>query len=1050
MNKFVDFFLKRQTLFWAFLTIIVTGGVYAYMVMPKLEDPLISVKQVMVITYYPGASAHEVELEVTEIMEEELRTINNISDIRSTSSDNLSMITVNIDFSVPADEIEQRWDILRRKVANAASRLPSGAMAPVVVDDVSDIYGIVYSLRGEGYSHAELERYAQFIKRELIELKGVRRVSIYGTREECIDISLPKELIARNSIYATQIMSTVNAENQPVDADYYDTDGQRLRLDVGSMLRSEQDIQELIMQTPSGQQVKLNDIATVSREYVEPQTYGFWYDGQPALAICVSMEPDAVVTEVGKRVEARMTELSANLPAGFEYDKVYFQPDKVDSAIQSFIWNLISSVVIVVLILMLTMGFRGGAIIGVGLVLTVLASFPVLMSLGVTLQRISLGAFIVAMGMLVDNAVVVLDGIMVDIKNGLPPEKSLFRTVKNTALPLLGATLIGVITFLPIGLSDDTAGEYARDLFLVLGVSLLMSWVLALSQIPVFAKWFLLLRPHAGKGKNEKNGESFMHRFIRKALNLFMRHKLTTFVVSAACLLAAVFGFTRVKMLFFPDFDYNQLYIEYTLPPQTHPDRIKHDILEITEKLSAHDEIKYIATSQGSTPARYCLVRSINSRGDNYGELILDFHDYRTAYRMLPAIQKQLREEYPDAYVRVRKYNFSVETSHTVEALFSGPDPRVLRQLSEQAKLIMRTSSQVDAYSVCDNWQTKGKTIYAGYAGQAAKRAGVTRGDVANALKAATGGLPLGVIYENDKSLLINLKVTNSDGSRIMDLNDIPVWSPIPDMAVEDGEIARVIQGTKPVSDITGDLFRSVPLSQVADAFDMEWEETDVSHYNGQRAIEVQCDPAEGSTPDMVLADITKEIENIELPEGYSVKWLGEQKLQSDAMANIFKFIPLTIILILTILLLLFNDIRKLLLILCCLPFAVVGISPALLVTGTPFTFMAILGAMGLMGMMIKNSIVLVDEITRLTKEGMPPYDAIINSTVNRTRPVVMASATTILGMLPLVTDPMYSSLALVVIAGLTVGTVITLILLPIFYALLFRVKTPVQTINNA
>jgi multidrug efflux pump subunit AcrB len=765
------------------------------------------------------------------------------------------------------------------------------------------------------------------------------------------------------------------------------------------------------------------------------------------------MEPDAVVTEVGKRVEVRMTELSASLPAGFEYDKVYFQPDKVDSAIHSFIWNLISSVLIVVLILMLTMGFRGGAIIGAGLVLTVLASFPILMSLGVTLQRISLGAFIVAMGMLVDNAVVVLDGIMVDIKNGLPPEKSLFRTVKNTALPLLGATLIGVITFLPIGLSDDTAGEYARDLFLVLGVSLLVSWVLALSQIPVFAKWFLPLRPNAGKGKNgkkRKNGESFMHRFIRKALNLFMRRKLTTSVVSVTCLLVAIFGFARVKMLFFPDFDYNQLYIEYILPPQTHPDRIKHDILEITEKLSARDEIKYIATSQGSTPARYCLVRSINSGGDNYGELILDFHDYRTAYRMLPAIQKQLREEYPDAYIRVRKYNFSVETSHTVEAQFSGPDPRVLRQLSEQAKQIMRNSPQIDTYSVCDNWQTKGKTIYAGYDGQAAKRAGVTRGDMANALKAATGGLPLGVIYENDKSLLINLKVTNSDGSGIMDLNDIPVWSPIPNIAVEDSEIARVIQGTKSVSDITGDLFRSVPLSQMTDAFDMAWEETDVSRYNGQRAIEVQCDPADGSTPDMVLADITKKIESIKLPKGYSVKWLGEQKLESDALANIFKFIPLTVILILVILLLLFNDIRKLLLILCCLPFVIVGISPMLLVTGTPFTFMAILGAMGLMGMMIKNSIVLVDEITRLTKEGMPPYDAIINSTVNRTRPVVMASATTILGMLPLITDPMYSSLALVVIAGLTVGTIITLILLPIFYALLFRVKTPVQKINNA
>lgn len=1043
--KLTEYFYKHQTLFWALLVMIVFGGIFSYFVMPKLEDPTVSIKQVMVMTYYPGASAHEVELGVTAVLEDELQTLSNIDFISSVSKDNLSIITVGLELSVPHKEVEQRWDILRRKVQMASMQLPQGAMQPIVIDDVSDIYGMFYYITADGYSYAEMQKYGKMISRELLKVEGVKRVAFFGERDEVITVTLAREMLARNSIYPMQIMSGINALSQPVDAGYYYTEEEeKLKLEINGKAHTEEDIREMILQMPSGQQVKLGDIAEVKREYIEPQTRGFWVDGEPAIAIMVAMEPEAVVPDVGKRADKRMEELKEELPAGFEYDKIYFQPDRVSEAMGSFLWNIVASVLIVIAVIMLAMGFRSGIIIGAGLILTVLGTFPILLAVGGTLQRISLGAFIVAMGMLVDNAVVVMDGILVDRKRGLPPKKSLFQTAKNTAMPLLGATLIALFTFLPVGLSPDTIGEYASDLFYVLAISLLVSWFLALTQVPIFASKMLPARYVENRSRRKKenaNGESGMHRFIRKSLTLFMKHKLTTFAISLAILGLSIAGFTLIKIQFFPDFDYNQLYVEYTLPPQTSSERVKQDILEIAEKLSEYDEIAKIAVSQGQTPGRYSLARAMTSGGDNYGEIILNFDDYRDAYRLLPEIQQKLRDEYPDAYIRLRKYSLSINSSHAIEVVFTGPDPAVLRKLSKEAQEIMKKSTKIDTYSVCDNWNVPTKTIYAQYAEQQAKSVGISRENMANALQASSQGLPAGLIYDGEERLIVYLQIRDYDGNKITDLEDIPVWSMVPNVALDNIDLQEIMQGIASTDKLADDIFRAVPLSQATTGLQVAWEESEIHRDGGQRAIEAQCDPILTSTATIAKNSIKKQIESMELPAGYAMEWAGEGKTQNTAIMNILSYLPLVMIIIFVILLLLFNSVKKMLLILFCLPFAIVGVVLALFLTNTPFTFMGIIGLVGLIGMLVKNSIVLVDEITRMIKEGAEPYQAIIESTINRTRPVMMASATTILGMLPLVFDPMYGSLAVVVIGGLTLGTMITLILLPIFYALLFKIK---------
>lgn len=1043
--KVTEFFMRRPVLFWSMMGAILIAGVLSFLYMPKLEDPAVSVKQAMVVVPYPGASAHEVELKVAQLMEDELRALPNVKKVRSECSNGAAMLTVEFQMTVLNRDLEQHFDLLRRKVNDVASRLPQGCYTPVVIDDMMDVYGIFYALTAEGYDYPEMYRYAKYLRRELLDVKGVKRILIAGNRDEVINIILSKEQIARNGVIPTQITMALQQAGKTVNAGKYSSDGERIALYVDSAIDDPEEIRNLEIRTMNGRQLRIGDVARVERGFATPQRNGFFVDGQPALALCIAMESSAIVPDVGKAVDARLAEAMHHLPAGFHMEKIFFQPDKVDDAISSFMWNLLESVLIVILVLIFTMGLRSGLIIGFGLVLTVAVSFPILLTCGTTLQRISLGAFIVAMGMLVDNAVVIMDGILIDKKRGLGPKNYLYRIGRNTALPLLGATVIAASTFLCIYLSPDSAGEYAGDLFLVLCISLLASWVLALVQVPVCAKSWL---PSREKRRSDKPVvmNSAVHRFVRRTIALLIGHKRATIVVAFGVLALSLFGMTRVKNLFFPDFDYKQFVVECFFPSATDADQVRDRMLAMSDSVRQNPAVERVAVSQGSAPAHYCLVRPMTSGGDCYGELIVDCPDYPTVLEVIPSIRRQLRENFPEAYIRIRKYNFSISTSHTVEVEFAGPDPVVLRELSAQAEAVMRRCPYVDTYSVQNNWKPKGKALVAEFNQQDALRAGIERGDVANALLAATDGMPVGVLNDQERMVTLNLQVRNADSSRITNLDEIPVWSMM-NLRMTDEELQGALTGSKGMSELQDRMFRAMPLGNAVRDIRLDWDEDVVQRLNGRRVIEAECDPnpdCDEATPALVVASIRPEIEAIQLPEGYTMRWVGEGELQGEAMGNLMKYLPLTIFLILAILLLLFNSWRKVLLILLCFPFVFCGIAPALLLTGQPLTFMAIIGMMGLIGMMVKNAIVLVDEINRLqTEDRQLPYTAVIEATVSRVRPVLMASLTTIVGMIPLVGDPMYGSMALTIMGGLTVGTIITLILLPTFYAAMFRIRKP-------
>lgn len=1040
--------MQRRTLFWALMAGIIMIGTLSYLRMPKLEDPAVPVKQASVVIMYPGADVHQVELEAVQPVEDAIRTLPDIRKIKSECHPGQATINVEFELEVPLSELEQHFDLLRRKAADVAMSLPQGCYDPIVVDDMMDVYGILYAFTADGYDYPEMERYAKLIRRELLTVPGVKRINIGGTLSEVIDVEFTPEQLARNGLMPTQIMMALQSAAKTIDAGAMSSAGSRVSINVDQAIVTESDLANLLIDTPEGKKVRLADIAKITRRYASPQRNLVYLDGKAALTIAITLENSAIVPDVGKAVDAKLTEIMRRMPVGMETEKIFFQPDKVSDAVEGFMVNLLESVLIVVIVLMIAMGWRPGLIIGFGLILTVALSFPILSNLGTTLQRISLGAFIVAMGMLVDNAVVIMDGILVDRAKGLKRDVYLYRIGRNTALPLLGATIIAACTFLPIYLTPGSTGEFAGDLFLVICVSLLVSWILALIQVPVCAAAWIRNDKVTTEAVADINASApkpnVFNRIVGSLLRWLIDHKAISLTAAVVVLLLAGTGMTAVRQVFFPDFDYKQFVVECYFPPQSHPEAVRDRILELADSAGAFPDVDRVIVSTGGAPARYTFVRPMPSNGDNYAELIVDCCDFKTMQRVQNELREYLRDIAPDAYIRTRKYNFSISSSHTVEVEFAGPDPAVLRRLSAQAEQIMRESPYVDPYSVQNNWAPRGRAITFGFSQENAQRAGINRSDVGNALQAAGDGMPVGVVADQDKTVPVQIIVRQPDGSRHTDIATMPVWSTT-NIHIEPDMLSGMASGATSADDLRRHLFRSSILGAVTDSLSLKWSESSVMRLNGQRVIEAECDPDPlnpQATPAKVLSDITSRIEAIPLPAGYSMRFVGEGELSGEATGLLIGFMPMVLLIVFVVLLCLFNNWRKLFVVLVSFPFVLCGIVPMLLLTDTPFTFLAILGFMGLIGMMVKNAIVLVDEITRLSTEELQPlYHAVINATLSRVRPVMLASFTTIVGMIPLISDPMYGSLAVVVIGGLFVGTIVTLLLLPLFYSMLFKVK---------
>lgn len=1003
-----EYSIKHRPVVYLVILMITVGGLAAYSNLGKLEDPEFTIKTAIIVTPYPGASPYEVEQQVTDVIERAAQSAEEVDGIHSISRSGVSVVYVDLREHNSSEQVPQLWDMLRRKVNAAQAELPDGAGPSQVNDDFGDVYGIFLALTGDGYTNAELREYAEYIQRELLLVKDVSRVQVFGTRTECINIEISIAKSSALGISPNQILAMLQNQNEVVYPGALETAKHRIRVDYPGDFQSIEEIRGLVIGGDGAEKIILGDIAEVSRGYVEPLEPTMRFNGEPAVGIAISASAKANVVVMGDAVQARLDELLKDLPIGLQIDGVYYQSRFVKGAINNFVTNLLQSVAIVIGVLLITMGLRSGLLIASGLVFSILGTLIVMLVWGIELQRISLASLILAMGMIVDNAIVVTDGTLVALKLGHDKERAVVEPASSMAWPLLGSTIIACLAFLPIFLSPNNSGEYCRSLFQVVSITLLASWVLSMIQTPVFGYKFLKT-PKADESSDPFGSRPYQlyQGFLTWALN----HKRLCVSLMIVLMIFAGIGMAKVPKMFFADSDKTQFFIDYWLPEGTRVEQLSEDLSLVEKYLADLPEVKNFTTVIGSGPPRFAANLNPEPENSVFGQVIVNVHDYRDIPELQARIDAWLAENMLDADPKMRSYISGPPADYKVEARFSGPDPAVLRDLAEKARAVMRA----DPYAkyVRDDWRQRVPIWAPAYSQQRAREAGVERRHVAAAILTSTDGAPVATYREGNDLIPVHVRSITEDGSKIPSPESTPVW------------------GAGPAS---------VPLGQVVTNNDLIWEDPIVRRYDRRRAITVQCDTVGNVTSDGLLARLRPQIEAIQLPAGYSLEWAGEHELSVEGNAGVQKYMPLALLMMFFILVVLFNGFRQPIIIVLVTPLALTGMVAGLLVTGQPFGFLALLGAYSLIGMLIKNAVVLIDQIELTIKEGKDPYEAVLESSVSRLRPVSMASATTIFGMVPLLSDAMFVSMAVTIMFGLAMATVLTLIVVPLLYTIFFRI----------
>ena len=1009
MERIATFFLKNRAFSWLLLLLVVAGGIFAYVNMGKLEDAPFTIKQAVVTTSYPGASPMEVQQQVTDILEEAIQSLGELYYLKTDNRAGLSKITVYVKKEIRADEMQQLWDKLRRKVGDAQSKLPAGAGPSVVNDDFGDVLGVFYGLSSSTHSYRELEDEARRIKNEILTVKDVAKVELCGVQNRTIEVSLKPSVLAVAGVTVQDIASAFEKQNKIVDAGAIETTTQRLRVEAGGSFSSLEELQNLTVVAKSGEYFRLGEIADISESYVRPARSKMTVDGVPAVGIAISTVSDGNVVEMAQLVADRLDTIKETLPAGYDLDIIYDQGYESDVANDGFVMNLILSVITVVGVLLFFIGFKNGFLIGSGLIFSILGTLIYMEATGIALQRMSLAAIIIAMGMLVDNAIVVYDATLVNMQRGMRKRQAIQAAVKATSMPLLGATLIAVLTFLPVYLSPHITGEILSSLFIVIAVSLLLSWVLAITQNVFFVQEFVR-RPRPEELKAELfNGK--VYDMFRKALGWTIRHRYWVTGSMVVLLLLAGWGFRFIPQQFMPLLNKQYFTIDMWMPEGTRFEETEQQMARMLDCLEGMEGVKKVSSYVGQTPPRYYLANSAYGPQPNYAQCLVEADSPEVSGELQERLYGSLPAKFPDALIRVNRFEINSIPQALIEARFCGKDPAVLDSLTNVAIGIMRKNPKV--LNARNEWGNKALMIRADYDPIRAGRLNIGRDDMMNAVKSINDGRAVGIYRDADKKVPVLLRSEENRSWDTESLEDLPVWN---------GK-------------------NSAPLAQVTDGIRLDWEFPLVRTYNRELSMAAQCDVKAGHTMKEVHSEIREEIESMKLPEGYTFFWDSQYKDQKEAMAALVKYFPLAIVMLVIILVMLFGNFRQPLIIFLILPLSLIGMVLGMLVTGFQFSFFCIAGWLGLLGMIVKNVIVLLDEVNCRLRSGDDGYTAVVEATVSRARPVLMAALTTVFGSIPLLFDVVFGGMAATIVFGLSFATLLTLFVTPALYAIFYKIR---------
>ena len=1005
--------LENKKIIYFFLAIMLIGGIYSFFKLPKKEDSPFVIKQAVLVTQYPGATPQEVEKLITEPIEREIQSMSDVFQIKSESYFGMSKISIELQHTLAPDYMPVKWDELRRKVANIQPRLPSGASAINVSDDFGDVFGIYYALTAdEGFTYDDMRDWAQKIKTELTPIQGVQKVYLFAEQTQVVNVRISVPKLANLGIDPNSIQQVLQTQNLLVNTGEIMTGTYQLRVRAEGTYKSIEDIRDQLIVTKGGGEVRLGDIATIERGYMDPPSNLMRVDGKRAIGIGVATGAKDDVVAVGDAVAEHLKEMEQLFPIGMELKTIYPENQIANEANNGFILNLIESLLIVIVIIFLVMGSRAGMLVGSSLLFSVGGTLLIMLIWGVGLNRTSLAAFIIAMGMLVDNAIVVTDNAQVGIKRGLSRYQALVDGATKPQWALLGATFIAVCSFLPMYLAPASVAEIVKPLFIVLGVSLGLSWILALTQTTTFGN-FILKEAKPGESKDPYDTKLY-HKF-ENVLGRLIKRRYLTLTSVVATLFLSLFIMSIMPQSFFPIMNKPYFRADLIFPEGYGIDDVERNVIKIEEYLKNNDKIKSYSFTLGGSPVRYYLASSSIGPKPNFANVLIETKDAKDAQSEENKFYEYMVANYPDILTRSALFALSPVPDAAIEIGFVGDNIDTLVALTQRAQEIARKNDMV--MEVRNSWGNKVPVWKPLYSQEKGLRLGITRQQMAYSLRSATNGVPLGEYREGDVFMPILLKDADRDSMNLNDIKTLPVYS---------------AKG------------RSVKVEQVIDDFSLDYEYSVVKRYNRQRYMMMQCEPKRGANTMAAFSQLWQDIQQeVQVPEGYKLQYFGEQSEQDKGNKAIAANIPLMFGLIYLTLLFLFPKYyRKPVLIMCMLPLIFIGVVLGLLVFGKSLDFFAMLGLLGLIGMNIKNAIVLVDEIGLQLDSGLAPVNAVIEATKTRIVPVTMASGTTILGMLPLLGDAMFAGMAATIMGGLFVSTILTIFVLPVTYCIFFKIKS--------
>ncbi|MEL6361770.1 MAG: efflux RND transporter permease subunit [Pseudomonadota bacterium] len=1006
--------IKNPLLCGIVILISLIGGFLAYQSMPRFEDPEFTIRQAKIFTAYPGASPREVVDEVTEPLESALQTLAEVETVESISSSGLSEITVEIRYSASPtkEDLKLIWTKVRNKVNDAQANLPPGAGPSVVNDDFGDVYGIYFLLTGEGYTPAEINSYAKTLRKDLLSVEDVSKINITGDRQEVIYVEIARERAASLGVSVNEIYDTLAQQNTITSAGDLILGDERVIIDPTGKITSVEAIESLIIgDSNSGSVTRLGAIASVTRGYEEPVEQYIRFDGEFAIGMGISNVSGANVVKMGEAVSQKLSETESLRPNGIEVNEYYHQGKAVDASIQSFGSNVVAALVIVFLTLLVFMGFRSGLVMGATVLVTMAATLLIMWLGGIPMHRISLGALIISLGMLVDNGVVITDGILVGVQKGRDKLETAKQVARQNMKPLLGGTLVGIIAFAPIGFAPGQTAEFTGALFWVVMIALALSWAFAFTVTPLFCYWAF-----PNQTADAQQSASADGRFISSYKSLIrwvLTHKTISLSAVVAIFVFAVWGFQFVKVGFFPASTTPQVAVDYFLPEGTDIERTREDMIRLERFAQSLDGVEHVQTLIGGKALRYMLTYDAGSDSSSIGQLLLKTTDYRENDRIIAEMQTYADQNFPDGLTKAWKFFLGPGGGSKIEATFSGPDAGVLRRLANEAKAIMAADG--GAVLVKDDWRRQIPVVEPVYSSNKGERAGVTRKQLAEALEENLSGVQRGVYRDGDDLIPIVSRAPAAERINPWDMASLQILSP-----------------TSPTP---------IPMAQVIDDVHVVWRNGKILREDRILTIKAQSDPALGELADDVFSRVRPKIEAIDLPDSYRLEWDGEFGSSSEAQQNLATTIPLGLLAMILVIVILFNALRQPLAIWAVVPLAIVGVTFGLVVTSTPFEFMGILGLLSLSGLLIQNSLVLVDSTDEMIAQGTPRFDALVESAASRLRPVTMGAFTTVLGVLPLYFDAFFRSMTVVLAFGLSFATLITLLVTPAIYALLFGIK---------